>query len=527
VVGELVLGRFLVEQRLGSGGYGTVYRAWDGRLERDVAVKVIEGESGAGARVVREAQAAARLSHPGIVTLYELGEEEGRAFLVSELVDGETLRELSLAGGLSDRELGEIGAELCEALDHAHHRGVVHRDIKPQNILVCDPGRGWRARLMDFGIARITDGAALTATGTVVGTLAYMAPEQAEGRAAGPEADVYALALTLYECWSGENPHRRATPAATARAIGSQLPSLQRLRPDLPLDLVDGIDACLDPDPRQRPALEELGQAIEASLDDLEERRAPPARPEPGAAQAAAGVWERRPGTIVCAAVLAGLVATASLAGGGRGFTAAIVLAPLVGVLTLLRARLGYLAAALGLAAWFAFAAGRPGVALVLAAVTIPPVLALRDAGRVLVLPAAAPPLGVFGLAPAFAILAAFAERWRERALVSATGFVWLVVAEILLDRDLGFGVAVRPAPGWQESPSSALTEVLVPLALEPRFLAGAAVWSLAAVLVGALVGPLRGWVGARGGAPRRPLRRRIAAPAAAGGGGGRQAALP
>ncbi len=268
VVGTLVLNRFLIERRIGSGGFGVVYEAWDGRLERTVAVKAIESRGEAGKRVLREAQAAARLNHPGIVTLYELGEEDGNALLVTELVEGRTLARLSREGALSDREIGEIGADLCEALDHAHSRGVVHRDIKPQNVVVAPEGE-FRAKLMDFGIARLSDAAALTVPGDVVGTLAYMSPEQAEGQAAGPEADVYSLALTLYECWGGENPNRRATPAATARAIGARPRPLRRLRPDLPRELSDAIDAALQPRPSHRPALEELGSAIEEALDLL------------------------------------------------------------------------------------------------------------------------------------------------------------------------------------------------------------------------------------------------------------------
>jgi len=276
LVGSLVLNRFLIERRIGSGGFGTVYEAWDGRLERPVAVKAIESAGGRGSgRVLREAQAAARLNHPGIVTLYEMGEEDGNALLVTELVDGSTLAQLNRDGTLSDREIGEIAADLCEALDHAHERAVVHRDIKPQNVLVTEEGEP-RAKLMDFGVARLTDAAALTAPGDVVGTLAYMAPEQAEGRTAGAEADVYALALMLYECWSGENPNRRATPAATARAIGSRLRPLRRLRPDLPRQLSDTVDACLQTRPDRRPQLEELGDAIESSLDCLAEH--PPHR---------------------------------------------------------------------------------------------------------------------------------------------------------------------------------------------------------------------------------------------------------
>jgi eukaryotic-like serine/threonine-protein kinase len=267
VVGSLVLNRFLIERRIGSGGFGVVYEAWDGRLERSVAVKAIESRGESGHRVLREAQAAARLNHPGIVTLYELGEEDGNALLVSELVEGSTLARQARAGQLSDREIGEIGADLCEALDHAHSRGVVHRDIKPQNVQVTEGEP--RAKLMDFGIARLAGGVSLTAPGDVVGTLAYMSPEQAEGREAGPEADVYSLALTLYECWSGEHPHRRSSPAATARAIGARARPLRRLRPDLPRELSATVDACLDPRPARRPPLEELGTAIEDSLDSL------------------------------------------------------------------------------------------------------------------------------------------------------------------------------------------------------------------------------------------------------------------
>lgn len=295
LVGSLVLNRFLIERRIGSGGFGVVYEAWDGRLERPVAVKAIEsGGANLSKRVLREAQAAARLNHPGIVTFYEMGEEDGNALLVTELVDGSTLARLALKGELSDREIGEIGVDLCEALDHAHSRGVVHRDIKPQNVQVTkgEP----RAKLMDFGIARLADGVSLTAPGDVVGTLAYMSPEQAEGRPAGPEADVYSLALTLYECWSGENPHRHSTPAATARSIGTRTRPLRRLRHDLPRELTEAIDACLNPRASSRPPLEELGTAIESSLDGLAEdpRHAPRAvgmRLGVAAAAALIGAW--------------------------------------------------------------------------------------------------------------------------------------------------------------------------------------------------------------------------------------------
>ena len=205
---ELLMGRFRVLERIGAGGMGTVYRAFDERLQRQVALKEIP--SAEPARVLREAQAAARLNHPGIVTLYELGERDGHALLVSELVPGPTLSRLHQGGRLRDRDVAEIAADLSDALAHAHARGVIHRDVKPQNVIVRDDqGAGQRAKLMDFGIARIAGAPTLTAAGEVVGTLAYMSPEQADGSLAGPESDVYSLALTAFECWSGRTRRRR------------------------------------------------------------------------------------------------------------------------------------------------------------------------------------------------------------------------------------------------------------------------------------------------------------------------------
>ena len=253
--------RFRLLERIGSGGMGTVYRAFDERLQRYVAVK--ELTSASSDRVLREAQAAARLNHPSIVTLYEYGTQGDRALLVSELVAGATLGDLAVAGELTDRDVGEIGADLAEALEHAHARGVIHRDVKPENVIVRDDeDGGQRAKLMDFGIASLVDEPTLTATGEVLGTLAYMSPEQAEGEGATAASDVYALALTLYECWAGENPVRRATPAETARAIGEEIPSLAEFRPDLPARLVDTIDGCLDPDSDLRPDLEEVSLGL-------------------------------------------------------------------------------------------------------------------------------------------------------------------------------------------------------------------------------------------------------------------------
>src|SRR4051794_1369504 len=195
-----VLGRYHLMRRLGAGGFGTVHEAWDERLERWVAVKVLPSDGTAPERARREARAAARLEHPNVVALHDAGEEPGARYLVFELVDGATMAELLADGRLDDRDVLRIGLAVADALEHAHERGVVHRDVKPQNVLV-PSGSAWSplrgdgavAKLTDFGVAHLAGEEALTRTGDVLGTLAYMAPEQAAGARVDERADLYAL----------------------------------------------------------------------------------------------------------------------------------------------------------------------------------------------------------------------------------------------------------------------------------------------------------------------------------------------
>src|SRR4051812_17917364 len=227
---SLILGRYRMTGRLGSGGFGTVYAARDERLRRDVAIKVIPRVETDDDRAGREARVAARLNHPNVVALYELGFDEASVYLVSELVEGRTLAELIAEDALSDRDIARIGAALCDGLAHAHERGVVHRDVKPQNVMVvAEPARGSGfAKLTDFGVAHLAGDEPLTRTGDVVGTLAYMAPEQAEGKRIDERCDLYSLALVLYEALAGANPVRAGSPAATARPAGTLLPPPRR-----------------------------------------------------------------------------------------------------------------------------------------------------------------------------------------------------------------------------------------------------------------------------------------------------------
>ena len=266
---RVVLGRYRLLERLGAGGFGVVWRAHDELLHREVAVKRISlGGDGDSERASREALACARLAHPAIVVLHEACASGDAFYLISELIHGDTLAELFAARALGDEELLEIALTLTEALAHAHARGVIHRDVKPQNVLVPHQPdeRGAVAKLADFGGARLTGEDALTRTGDVLGTLAYMAPEQSEGLQVAEPTDLYALALVLYEGLSGVNPVRGSTPAATARRIGSQLAPLERRRGDLPRSLTRAIDLALTPEPEQRGTVEDLHLALEEAL---------------------------------------------------------------------------------------------------------------------------------------------------------------------------------------------------------------------------------------------------------------------
>jgi hypothetical protein len=485
MVGETVLGRFLIEERIGSGGFGTVYRAWDERLHRPVAVKVIEREHGAP-RVTREAQAVARLAHRNIATLYELATEGDRAFLVAELIEGETLRALGRRGELSDRLVARVGADAAAALTHAHRAGVVHRDVKPENVLVASGGD---AKLVDFGIARIAGERTLTATGAVVGTLAYMAPEQADGLRPGPTADVYSLALTLYECFCGEHPLRREGPAATARAIGEPIPPLSAIRPELPVPLTETIDACLDPDPELRPLASELGAALTAQTAELDGEPLP-AVEELGWEESVALGWRSPnltrllPAFGVAALGLAALIAT-----GAPAPLAALALVP--GVLAAGRPRPAYALQLALVVLWLLIGAGEPGIA-VLVALLGAAALARAIEAEVIALPGLAPLLGLIGLGPVYAALAGLTRGAAGRALLGGIGYLWLAAWEELAHRTLLLGPAATPPAHWTESAGTAFTDVVTPL-LDTSVLAGAGAFALAALVLPLLI---------RGGAP-------------------------
>ena len=476
---QRVLGRYRLVRQIGSGGFGVVWLAEDEHLERTVAVKRIAMHDGAVAgRAAREARAAARLAHPGIVALYESGRDEEAVYLVSELVRGRTLADLMREGELSDRDVLRIGVALCDALAHAHGRGVIHRDVKPGNVIVPDrphDGAGV-AKLTDFGVARMVGDDALTQTGDVVGTLAYMAPEQAAGGEVGEEADLYALALVLYEALSGVNPVRGRGAAATARRVGARLPALGRLRRDLPLELCRALDRAVLARPEQRGTLADLRAALADGLPVADDERGTIAgSPLEGLARPAPAP-KLRPRARVAAALGAGALAGAALAwltpaaqlevspaAGAAAAALAVLVAP----------RLGWIAMAGALAAW----AGGP-TALVLGLAALPTVVLLRRSGTLWSLPSGAPLLGVAGLAGAWPALAAQAGRPWQRAALGALGGWWLALAEVLTGDRLALG-----AP-----PDSALDSAHLDPLLTSGALALAALWAAAAVALPVLV---------------------------------------
>jgi tRNA A-37 threonylcarbamoyl transferase component Bud32 len=479
MVGETVLGRFVIEERIGSGGFGTVYRAWDERLQRPVAVKVVDREHGAP-RVTREAQAVARLTHRNIATLYELASDGERALLVSELIEGETLRALGRQGRLSDRLVAKVGADAAAALTHAHRAGVVHRDVKPENILVTEAGE---AKLVDFGIARIAGERTLTATGAVVGTLAYMAPEQADGLRPGPTADVYSLALTLYECFCGEHPLLREGPAATARAIGEPIPPLGAIRPELPEAVAETVDACLDPDPEERPLASELEAVLAANANQLDGDPLPAVEglewDEGGAPRSLPSFAGLLPAAGVAVLGMAALFVT-----GAPLPVAALALVP--GVLALGRPRPAYALQLVLVVLWALIGAGNPGTAVLVALLGALP-LARPVEDDAIALPGLAPILGLIGLGPVYPALAGLTRGGAGRALLGGIGYIWIAACEELAHRTLLLGPVADPPAHWTGSASVALTDVIAPL-IDRTVLAGAGIFALAAFALPLLV---------------------------------------
>jgi serine/threonine-protein kinase len=280
-VETLVFGRYRCERVLGEGGMASVYLARDAELERLVALKLLArqlaGDEEFRERFLREARLAARLLHPNIVQVFDAGEDDGRPYIVMEYVEGETLAELlARRGKLPAAEAVELALQLCAGLEHAHEHLLVHRDVKPANLLIRGDGV---VKIADFGIVHAAESTRLTQIGTVLGTAAYLSPEQAAGKPVTAQADLYSLGAVLYEALTGRLPYELESLA--------ELPGLQRrgatpvreLEPAVPPAVEDAVMGCLARNPDYRPAsaaalARQLAGATEAPTRQLPVRGA-------------------------------------------------------------------------------------------------------------------------------------------------------------------------------------------------------------------------------------------------------------
>src|SRR4030081_3038425 len=245
LLGTTLNGRYRLEARIGAGGMSTVYRALDETLQRQVAIKLlnraVSPDSAQLERFRREARAVAQLSHPHVVGVIDAGEDEGRPYIVFEYVEGETLKErIRRHGRLEIAEAVAYAIEIARALGAAHARHIVHRDVKPQNVLIDEEGS---AKVTDFGIARTLDEEGLTADGRVLGTTDYVSPEQALGQPVTGQSDLYSLGIVLYEMLTGQVPFRGDSPVAVAmKHVREEVPDVQARRPQLAAGAASVVD---------------------------------------------------------------------------------------------------------------------------------------------------------------------------------------------------------------------------------------------------------------------------------------------
>ena len=475
---ELFLGRYRPIRPLGSGGMGHVWLARDEKSGLDVALKIVAREGKSGHRAEREARAASSLRHPRCQRILALARDPSHVYIAYEYVPGRTMREALRAGELDDRAALEVCGQIADALAHAHRRGIVHRDVKPSNVLLAESPE-IDVRLLDFGLAQMAEFDTLTALGDIPGTLAYISPERLQGLPATPAADVWGLGVVLWEALAGEHPFWGGDLSETSRIIQQGAPPLETVRPDLPAHILETVNGALVTSPQRRPSAERLA----AQLRTMPRRRRKPGGASPVApSRSLAEVARDRilPGAL--AGVASGWVAAAlpfypagwplglAAAGAALGFAS-----PRAGLVFALATAFFPLAnISLGLAAVYAV------LAVLWAA------LNWRDARTGLLLAAGplASPLAALPLLP----IAAQAARGRARRALQVAAAVLLAAAVAGIRRvplpfdgstpPLGLGIA------GSRRPSAVAGELWRQLATHPVLLAEALVIAAAAALL-------------------------------------------
>ncbi len=269
----LVLDRYRPLKPLGRGGSGSVWLAQDEKTGLEVALKIVPREGKRAARAMREMEAASRLRHERCVRAYDFGGDDGHVYIAYEYVRGKTLREAIRRGELDDAASVEAAAQVLDGLTHAHRRGIVHRDVKPSNVLL-EEGPEVAVRVLDFGLAQFDDADTLTAVGDVPGTLAYIAPERLDGADASARSDVWAVGVMLWESLAGSHPFWGVPLPEVASTIAAGAPPLSSRRGDLPRRLLAAVDAALSVDPARRPTASQLAAELREAFVAVRQPRA-------------------------------------------------------------------------------------------------------------------------------------------------------------------------------------------------------------------------------------------------------------
>jgi hypothetical protein len=471
-----VLGRYRPVRPLGSGGNGSVWLARDEQTGLDVALKIITREGKAAARAEREALAAKRLRHDRCVRAYDVGHDTSHVYITYEYVPGRTLREALRTGALSDQEAIEAAAQVLDALAHAHRAGIVHRDVKPSNVLLEDE-EPIAVRLLDFGLAQFDGADTLTAVGDVPGTLAYISPERLAGEEATPESDVWAVGVVLWEALAEKHPFWGVPLQEVAQLIEAGAPPLATERPELPRRLLTAVDTALAPNPAARPRASSLAADLRNALKGPAPRAATSRQPT---ANTASGILADRLLPVALAALTAAIGATL-LPFWPPVLVAAIVLA--AGAAAAVRPRLG-LAVALA-APVFPFGNEAGSAAIVYGAFAVgwlalswrqPRTALLFITGPILA------PLGALALVP---LVVQPVGGWARRAAQGVVAVLLAVLVAAVSSRALplteapGAPVGITPL----DTPKEIVLELWQSLAIHPVLLVGALMIGAAAAL--------------------------------------------
>ncbi|HET7367930.1 MAG TPA: serine/threonine-protein kinase [Gaiella sp.] len=482
----LVLDRYRPLRPIGRGGSGSVWLARDEQTGLDVALKIVPREGKRAARAAREMEAASRLRHERCVRAYDFGSDDGHVYIAYEYVRGRTLRELIRSGELDDATAVELAAQILDGLAHAHRRGIVHRDVKPSNVLVED-GEALSARVLDFGLAQFDEADTLTAVGDVPGTLAYISPERLDGSDASERSDVWAVGVILWEALAGSHPFWGIPLPDVASTIASGAPPLSARRGDLPRRLLAAVDAALSVDPAKRPPAARLATDLREALT-----AAPTTRPRSRPAKRARPVKRARPASppvpLGPRLVPAGAAAFATLVGGSLlPFWPTPLLVPLALAAALASLRTPRLGLAIALAApVFPLGNVAQAAAVVYGALAIAWLaVTWRDARAGLAF-LAGPLLAPFGLIALLALAVQPARAVWRRALHAAVGVYAAAAVAGLSGRDLplGAGPVHDLGVGQSERPTDVVHGLGDVLRAHPQISTTALAFAIVAALV-------------------------------------------